>query len=130
MTDWQQPLVALLTQAKGMSVVHETVHEERFGYTEDLNKMGADIKVFSKCLGELSCRYNGLNCPHSAIINGPTPLRAANLTVRDLRAGMVNLIAALIAKGQSTIMGVEEIDRGYYDIDTRLGGLGADISRV
>lgn len=129
MTDWQQPFTALLTQANGTSIVHETIYEDRFGFTKDLNLMGADIKVFTKCLGELNCRFNGLNFPHSAVINGPTSLQATQLEVRDLRSGMVNIIAALIANGQSTISGVEEIDRGYYDIDTRLRGLGAEIRR-
>lgn len=130
MTDWQQPLIALLTQAQGSSVIHETVYEDRLGYVRDLNIMGADITVFSKCLGELPCRFSGLGHQHSAIINGPTPLRAAALDVRDLRAGMVNVIAALIAEGESVISGVEEIDRGYGDLDGRLRGLGAEIRRV
>lgn len=130
MTDWQQPFVALLTQADGLSVIHETVYEDRFGYVRDLNLMGADIKVFSKCLGELNCRFNGLNHQHSAVINGGKGLQAADLEVRDLRSGMVNILAALIAKGQSTINGIEEIDRGYVRIDERLRSLGADIKRV
>jgi len=130
MTDWQQPFTALLTQANGISVVHETIYEDRFGYTEDLNRMGANIHVFSKCLGELNCRFNGQGCRHSAVIHGPTPLRAVNHEMRDLRAGMVNVIGALIADGQSVISGIEEIDRGYQDIDERLRKLGADIKRV
>ena len=129
MTDWQQPFSALLTQADGSSVIHETVYEDRFGYTQDLNLMGADIKVFSKCLGELNCRFNGLAHNHSAIINGATPLHSAELEVRDLRSGMVNVLAALIANGQSIISGVEEIDRGYFKIDERLRKLGASIRR-
>ena len=130
MTDWQQPFVILLTQAKGFSILHETVYEDRFGYTEDLNLMGANIKVFSKCLGELECRLNGMGRPHSAVISGPTPLTARNLKVRDLRAGIAHVIAALIAKGQSTIDGIEEIDRGYENLDERLRGLGAEIKRI
>ena len=130
MTDWQQPFTALLTQADGSSVIHETVYEDRFGYAQDLNLMGADIKVFSKCLGELNCRFNGLAHNHSAIINGATLLCSANLEVRDLRSGMVNVLAALIANGQSTISGIEEIDRGYFKIDERLRKLGADIKRI
>jgi UDP-N-acetylglucosamine 1-carboxyvinyltransferase len=129
MTDWQQPFVILLTQAKGTSIVHETVYEDRFGYTEDLNLMGANIKVFSKCLGELPCRFAGNGEPHSAVISGPTRLRGRNLKVRDLRAGIAHLIAALIAEGESVVEGVEEIDRGYEDLDGRLKSLGADIER-
>ena len=130
MTDWQQPFTILLTQAEGVSVIHETVYEKRFGYTEDLNFMGANIKVFSKCLGELNCRFNGEGHPHSAVISGPTPLVGKEIKVPDLRAGMAHLIAALIADGESTIEGVEEIDRGYENIDERLKELGAEIKRV
>ncbi|HBT74434.1 TPA: UDP-N-acetylglucosamine 1-carboxyvinyltransferase [Candidatus Wolfebacteria bacterium] len=131
MTDWQQPFLILLTQAVGTSVIHETVYEDRFGYTEELNAMGANIAVFSKCLGELPCRYTGQAHPHSAIIAGPTPLRGIDtLKVRDLRAGMAHLIGALVAEGESVIEGIEEIDRGYEDLDARLKALGADITRI
>ncbi len=130
MTDWQQPFTILLTQANGVSVIHETVYENRFGYTGDLNFMGANIKVFSKCLGELNCRFNAEGYPHSAVISGPTLLVGRNLKVLDLRAGMAHLIAALIAEGESVIEGVEEIDRGYENIDERFKKLGADIKRI
>jgi UDP-N-acetylglucosamine 1-carboxyvinyltransferase len=130
MTDWQQPFTVLLTQAQGISTIHETIYEERFGYTKDLNQMGADIKVSSECLGDLSCRFSNQGFGHSATINGPTPLKAINTQVRDLRSGMVNIISALIAEGTSFISGVEEIDRGYERIDERLRGLGADINRL
>jgi len=130
MTDWQQPFVILLTQADGVSVVHETIYEDRFGYTEDLNLMGADIKVFSKCLGELECRFCKKEFPHSAVISGRTQLNGGNLKVRDLRAGMAHLIAGLIANGKSEIEGVEELDRGYEDLDGRLKSLGASIKRL
>jgi UDP-N-acetylglucosamine 1-carboxyvinyltransferase len=130
MTDWQQPFTVLLTQAEGVSIIHETVYENRFGYIEDLNFMGANIKVFSKCLGELNCRFNGEEHPHSAVISGSTPLKGKNLKVPDLRAGMAHLIAALIAEGESTIDGIEEIDRGYERVDERLNKLGAEIKRI
>ncbi|MBI3114627.1 MAG: UDP-N-acetylglucosamine 1-carboxyvinyltransferase [Candidatus Harrisonbacteria bacterium] len=129
MTDWQQPFAVLLTQAKGASIIHETVYDDRFGYTADLNAMGADITVFSKCLGELTCRFNGKGFNHSAVINGPTPLHGANLTVRDLRSGIAHIIAALTASGESVISGIEEIDRGYERVEERLQKLGADIVR-
>jgi len=130
MTDWQQPFTVLLTQAEGVSIIHETVYENRFGYIEDLNFMGANIKVFSKCLGELNCRFNGEEHPHSAVISGSTPLKGKNLKVPDLRAGMAHLIAALIAEGESIIDGIEEIDRGYERVDERLNKLGAEIKRI
>jgi UDP-N-acetylglucosamine 1-carboxyvinyltransferase len=129
-TDWQQPLTVLLTQAKGSSVIHETVYEDRFGYAEDLRRMGADIEVVTKCLGNLPCRFQGESHYHSAIIHGPTPLKGAKLEMRDIRAGMAHIIAALIADGKSEITGVEHIDRGYEDAVGRIAALGADIVRV
>jgi UDP-N-acetylglucosamine 1-carboxyvinyltransferase len=130
MTDWQQPFLIMLTQADGESAIHETVYEDRFGYTKDLNLMGADIKVLKTCIGELPCRFKDKDHPHSAVIHGPTPLRGTALTVPDLRAGIAHVIAALIAKGESEISGVHEIDRGYEKIVERLSFLGADIKRV
>ncbi|MBI5421188.1 MAG: UDP-N-acetylglucosamine 1-carboxyvinyltransferase [Parcubacteria group bacterium] len=130
MTDWQQPFTLLLTQAKGSSILHETVYEDRFGHVGELNIMGADIHVFSKCLGEIACRFNGKNHQHSILVNGPTPLKGISLTIKDLRAGMAHLIATLIAEGESTVDNIEELDRGYENIDTRLQNLGADIIRA
>lgn len=130
MTDWQQPLAIVLTQAEGVSKIHETVYEDRFGYANDLNLMGADIKVFTKCLGELPCRFSGEEHPHSTMVQGPTSLRPTNLKVRDLRAGIALVIAVLVADGRSEIDGIEELDRGYERIDERLRNLGASIQRV
>ena len=127
MTDWQQPFVMLLTQAKGVSMVHETVYEERFGYTDALVKMGANIQLHRECLGEKPCRFVNQDYRHSAVIAGPTPLKAAAIVIPDLRAGFSYLIAALIAKGESKLTGVELIERGYEDIIGKLKGLGADI---
>lgn len=130
MTDWQQPLAVLLTQADGVSTIHETVYEDRFAYAQDLNLMGAEIKVEAKCLGEVPCRFKDKGFQHSASITGPKELHGEKLVVRDLRSGIAHVIAALIAKGQSEIDGVEEIDRGYDRIDKRLSEMGADIKRI
>jgi UDP-N-acetylglucosamine 1-carboxyvinyltransferase len=130
MTDWQQPFVTVLTQAEGTSVVHETVYEERFGYTEALKKMGADITLFSNCLGELNCRFKGMNYKHSAVINGPSKLHAAEVEVPDIRAGLAFVVAALMADGTSTLTGIEHLDRGYENLEEKLRGVGADIKRV
>lgn len=130
MTDWQQPLAILLTQAEGKSIIHETVYEDRFSYTKDLNLMGADVKVMTECPADQVCRFQNKDFYHVAMINGPTSLRAAKLKVPDLRAGMAHLIAAMIAEGESEIENVEEIDRGYEKIDERLRLLGADIKRI
>ncbi len=126
-TDWQQPFVAVLTQAEGTSVVHETVYEDRFGYTKDLNSMGADVTVFSNCLGEIHCRFKGQNHRHSAVINGPRQLHAAKLELQDIRAGLALVVAALIAKGTSELIVGEHLDRGYEKLDEKLRSLGADI---
>jgi UDP-N-acetylglucosamine 1-carboxyvinyltransferase len=130
MTDWQQPLAVLLTQAHGTSTIHETIYEDRFAYALDLNEMGAKIKVTTACPADEPCRLEGKNLFHLATIDGPTTLTSKNLTVRDLRSGMVDILAALVAQGVSEVEGVEEIDRGYERIDERLRQLGADITRV
>ena len=85
MTDWQQPLVVALTQARGLSIVHETVYEQRLGYTEALNQMGATIQVYRECLGGTPCRFGRRNFMHSAVIAGPSKLHAADLVIPDLR---------------------------------------------
>ena len=130
MTDWQQPLAVLLTQAHGISTIHETIYEDRFAFALDLNEMGAKIKVTTECPPNDPCRLSGKNHYHFATIEGPTPLTSKNLTVRDLRSGMVDILAALVASGVSEVDGVEEIDRGYERIDERLRQLGADMTRV
>ena len=70
MTDWQQPLVVALTQAKGLSIVHETVYENRFGFTKPLVQMGATVQLYRECLGSLPCRFQQRNYKHSAVIFG------------------------------------------------------------
>jgi UDP-N-acetylglucosamine 1-carboxyvinyltransferase len=130
MTDWQQPFAVVLTQAQGKSIIHETIYENRFAYAKDLNAMGADISISDECLLSPPCRFADKSFMHSAAINGPTKLHGAELEVRDLRSGIVDIIAALIAEGESVISGIEEIDRGYEKIDERLRALGADIKRV
>ncbi|WP_166849166.1 UDP-N-acetylglucosamine 1-carboxyvinyltransferase [Isoptericola sp. BMS4] len=129
MTDWQQPLVVALTQAKGLSIVHETVYENRFGFTDALRKMGSTIQVYKECLGGRDCRFGQRNFKHSAVVSGPTPLAAADIEVPDLRGGFSHLIAALAAKGTSTVRGISLIDRGYEAFQDKLVALGADVSR-
>ncbi len=130
MTDWQQPFVVALTQAKGTSVVHETVYEERFGYTDALKNMGADIALFSNCLGEIDCRFKGQNYKHSAVITGPSRLHAAEVEVPDIRAGLAFVVAALVAEGTSTLTGIHHLDRGYERLQEKLEGVGAKMERV
>lgn len=130
MTDWQQPFVVVLTQAQGTSVVHETVYEERFGYTDALVRMGANITLFSNCLGEIDCRFKGHNYKHSAVINGPNKLSATQVEVPDIRAGLAFMVAALVADGTSTLTGIHHLDRGYERLEEKLKGVGARIERV
>lgn len=130
MTDWQQPFVVLLTQASGTSVVHETVYENRFGTTETLRKMGADLEIFRQCLGCKECRFNGRHFGHSLIVKGATPLTGGEISIPDLRAGYSYVMAALIAREESTISNLHLLDRGYANLSESLAVLGADIQKV
>jgi len=129
MTDWQQPLVVALTQARGLSIVHETVYEQRLGYTKALGSMGATIQTYRDCLGGTPCRFGRSNFTHSAVIAGPSKLHAADLVIPDLRAGFSHLIAALAAEGTSRVYGVDLINRGYEDFEAKLAALGAHTER-
>lgn len=138
MTDWQQPFCVLLTQASGESIIHETVYEDRFGYLEELSKMGVKFELRTPADTGLEFdveRYNfnwiSEEEPRSIVkIFGPTPLRGSRLIIGDLRAGATLVIAALTAKGVSEVYGVEHIDRGYESFEEKLKGLGAKIERV
>lgn len=126
MTDWQQPLVVALTQADGQSIVHETVYENRFGFTDALNEMGADIVVHKEGLPGHDRRVARRPFEQAAVITGPTKLHAANVRVPDLRGGFSHLIAALTADGESHITNVGIISRGYEHFIPKLRKLGAD----
>ena len=131
-TDWQQPFAILLTQAQGISVVHETVYERRFGYLKALDALGAKTQLTTHCLGGAACRYRDQNHEHSAIIMGPTPLVASEqpIAIPDLRAGLAYVIAAAIARGTSLITGVDFLERGYGDIVPRLTSMNLKIERT
>jgi UDP-N-acetylglucosamine 1-carboxyvinyltransferase len=130
MTDWQQPFVVLLTQAEGTSVIHETVYENRFGYTDTLKQMGASIETFTQCLGGKECRFASKDFHHSIIIKGATQLHAKEIVIPDLRAGFAYVMGALLAADESTISGLHFLDRGYEDIVGKLTSLGAEIART
>lgn len=112
-TDLQQPLTTLLTQASGESHVQETIYIERFKHCEQLNKMGANIKLEEA----------------RSTIHGPTPLHGARVMATDLRCGAALVVAGLIANGKTEITNVYHIDRGYDNIDHKLITLGAHITR-
>ena len=130
MTDWQQPFIVLLTQAQGASIVHETVYENRFGYTDVLNEMGADISLFKQCLGGKTCRFSSHSYYHSVIVKGPTPLIAKEISIPDLRAGFAYVMAALIANDESSITGLPFLERGYEKLVMKLETLGANVNVV
>jgi UDP-N-acetylglucosamine 1-carboxyvinyltransferase len=128
MTDWQQPLIVALTQAEGVSIVHETVYENRFGFTDALVEMGADIVVHADGLESISRRVPRRKLEQAAVITGPTKLHGADVRVPDLRGGFSYLIAALAADGTSTITNLGIISRGYEHFVEKLEALGADFS--
>jgi len=126
MTDWQQPLIVALTKAEGVSVVHETVYENRFGFTDALIEMGADIVVHKAGLESVTRRVPRRPLEQAAVITGPTKLQGADIEIPDLRGGFSHLIAALTAEGASTITNVGIISRGYEHFIDKLDKLGAD----
>jgi UDP-N-acetylglucosamine 1-carboxyvinyltransferase len=113
-TDVQQPMSTLLTIAKGRSIVNESIWESRFKHVDELKKMGANIKVEGR----------------TAIIDGVPKLTGAVVKATDLRAGAAMVIAGLLAEGDTEILGVEHIDRGYPNIEDKFKSLGATIVRL
>lgn len=113
-TDMQAQMMALLARAKGISVVTETVFENRFMHVAELRRMGADIKIEG----------------HSAIINGVEKLGGAQVMATDLRASASLILAALAAEGETYLARVYHIDRGYERIEEKLSALGAQIRRI
>jgi UDP-N-acetylglucosamine 1-carboxyvinyltransferase len=113
-TDLQAQFMALMTLAKGQSIIFETVFENRFMHAAELNRMGADITVQG----------------HTAVVSGVGQLSGAQLMATDLRASASLVLAALAATGESTISRVYHIDRGYLDMEEKLSRLGAKIFRT
>ena len=110
--------LVVATQAKGAVLIHQKMFESRLFFVDKLIDMGAQIILCD---------------PHRATVIGHNhehPLRAANMTSPDIRAGVALLIAAMSAEGTSTIQNIEQIDRGYRDIDKRLNALGTRITRL
>ncbi|MDK2798875.1 MAG: UDP-N-acetylglucosamine 1-carboxyvinyltransferase [Clostridiales bacterium] len=113
-TDVQALMMAVLTLAKGTSIISETIFENRFKHVEELIRMGADIMVDGRV----------------AVIRGVEKLTGANVNAMDLRGGAALVIAGLAAEGVTIVEGVQHIDRGYENIEDKLASLGADIKRV
>lgn len=113
-TDLGQPMSVILTQATGMSVFEETIYENRMGHIKYLQCMGANIVVNDR----------------TAIIVGPTKLKASEVVATDLRAGAAMVIAGLIADGEVTVTEIDHILRGYENIVEKLTNVGAKIKIV
>jgi UDP-N-acetylglucosamine 1-carboxyvinyltransferase len=114
-TDLLPLVVPLLTQAKGKSLIHDPLYENRLRYANELRKMGGDIEMVD---------------PHRAFVFGPTKLTGVTIESTDIRAGAALVVAGLMAEGTTIIEGITQIDRGYAKIEERLNALGADISRI
>lgn len=130
MTDWQQPLLVLMSQARGLSVLHETVFENRFVYVDALKQLGCEIELFPMCLGGNACRFHDTNHLHSAVVHGPSKLVGAEVHVPDVRTGFSSVIAASIAEGPSVLLDVESLERGYDEPLERLQSIGMAITPV
>lgn len=111
-------VLVVATQAKGSVLIHQKMFESRLFFTDKLIDMGAQIILCDPHRAAVI----GMNHEHS--------LRGISMTSPDIRAGVSLLIAALSAEGKSTIHNIEQIDRGYENIDVRLNNLGADIRRI
>ena len=113
-TDLHAPFAALLTQANGVSIIHERVFDNRMLYVSELRKMGAEI----------------VSAGSSAIVSGPTPLHGARVRALDVRAGAAVLLAAVTAQGTTYIDDIYHLDRGYERFDQKLRELGVEMERV
>lgn len=113
-TDLQQPFSAMLTVADGTSVITETIFEQRYRHLEEMRRMGAKARIEDRI----------------AVIDGVEKLYARQVTASDLRCGAALIVAGLLAEGETTILGVNYIDRGYEAIDKKLLALGANIKVV
>jgi UDP-N-acetylglucosamine 1-carboxyvinyltransferase len=104
----------MLTQARGESVIHERVYDNRLLYVHELTKMGAEIDVRGQ----------------TAVVYGPRRLKGAQVRALDIRSGAALVLGGLVAQGTTTVADIHHLDRGYTDADGKLRGLGALIERV
>lgn len=128
MTDWQPPLVVLFTQTPGMSVIHETIFEDRLGYVEALQHMNAEIELFDQCLVGRSCRFHERAHRHSALVRGVSELVGAEIEMPDIRAAFAYVIAAATAQATSVLHGVHHLERGYDRAFDKFSALGLAIA--
>jgi UDP-N-acetylglucosamine 1-carboxyvinyltransferase len=130
MTDWQPPLVVLCTRAHGMSVVHETIFEDRLGYIDALQRMHAEVELFEQCLVGDPCRFQETGALHSALVRGVSPLQGAEVEMPDIRAAFAYVIAAAAAGSPSTLHGVHHLERGYDHVFDKFSELGLGIRQI
>ncbi|MGI8697430.1 MAG: UDP-N-acetylglucosamine 1-carboxyvinyltransferase [Mycobacteriales bacterium] len=130
MTDWQTPLMVLFSRAEGMSVLHETVFENRLVYVPALKQMGCEIELFSTCLGGPACQFHDTNAVHSAVVKGGSPLRGAEVDIPDVRAGFSSVIAAAAADRPSVLRGIRHLIRGYHRPAEQMRSLGLALREV
>lgn len=114
-TDFMSVAIVLATQSKGVTLCHDWMYEGRMFFIDKLITMGAKITLAD---------------PHRVLVSGPSRLHGRVLDTPDIRAGMALVVAALVARGKSTINQAELIERGYSDVALKLKDLGADIERV
>jgi UDP-N-acetylglucosamine 1-carboxyvinyltransferase len=112
-TDLHPPLAAFLTQATGVSVIHERVYDNRLLYISELRKMGADV----------------VTAGQTAIVSGPTHLYGTPVRCMDVRAGAALVVAALAAEGKTEIADIYHLDRGYEALDEKIRSLGGSVER-
>jgi UDP-N-acetylglucosamine 1-carboxyvinyltransferase len=136
MTDWQPLWATLMTQCQGESIIHETIMANRFQYVDELRKMGVKIDLYNPEVSNPEKIYNfdlKDDSPenfHAIRIHGRVDLNPGEFSVKDLRHGATLILAAMTARGVSTIYGIEHVDRGYENLDGRLRSMGAKIERV
>ena len=114
-SDLMSVLIVLATQSRGTCLFHEKMFESRLYFVDHLIQMGAKIVLCD---------------PHRAVVTGPSQLRGTTVTSPDIRAGIALILAALCAKGKTTILNAQSVDRGYEAVEKELGGLGANIARL
>jgi len=135
MTDWQPLWATLVCHAEGVSVIHETVMQNRFQYVETLQQMGAKIELFNPEVKHPEDRYNfewqdaKATDIHAIRIYGPTQFHGGEFVVHDLRAGATTMLAAISGTGTTVVHNIEQVERGYQKIEEKLRSLGARITR-
>jgi UDP-N-acetylglucosamine 1-carboxyvinyltransferase len=113
-TDMQAQFMVLASRAQGQSVITETIFENRYMHVQELARMGAEIVVDGR----------------TSVIRGPSRLSGAKVMATDLRASASLILAGLVAEGETEVLRVYHLDRGYEKIERKLRGLGADVKRV